>query len=127
MATFLLFNNGMQMPDNQHAEHLTMVEAIDKAAESSLVKWVNKLVVPLLLTIVAFFGARSLSEIQTKQDKTDASLTAIAASAVSTQTDVRLLGARLDYSVVAQIQQMDRRIEKNEAEIRELSRKELQK
>ncbi len=87
---------------------------IEKATESTFAKFTARLLTPLLLVLLGYFGNRQLNQIeQTQQEQTDKQQTQ--GEKISTiASDVRVLSARIDYSVVSQVDQLSRRVEQLE-------------
>lgn len=67
----------------------------------------TNLAIPLLLAIIGFFGIRSLDAIETAQASQGEKLEAV-------RTDVKVLNARIESSVLEQIKQLQSRVERLE-------------
>jgi hypothetical protein len=90
--------------------HDTRLEA---AAESTIAKFLSRYLTPLLLSAVAWFGIRALEDIQSAQKAQGDEIAAVNAK-------LSLLDAKVDYSVLQQVQDLRRRVELLEAQNRVL-------
>lgn len=78
---------------------------IEQAAESSLAKLVGRLATPVMLGVAAWFLS-GISETQAEQGRDIASI----------KSDVRDIGTRMDVQVLAQLQDLRKRLEIVEAQ-----------
>lgn len=90
------------------------------AVESTAAKALNRIFVPILLSLIAFLGAVSFNDIRATLKEQ-----ALADQQQSTQiqqvrAEVQLLNAKVDYSVLQQMGALDRRVQLLEEQSRVL-------
>lgn len=83
---------------------------LQQATESTLAKVLSRYLTPLLLSIIAWFGIQALQDIKAGQAKQSALYESQSAKLEQVRTDVQLLNAKVDYSVLQQINALDRRV-----------------
>ncbi len=87
---------------------------IEKATESTFAKFSARLLTPLLLVLLGFFGSRQLNQIEETQKAQSIKLETTNQNVNTVAADVRVLSARVEYSVVSQVEQLSRRVEQLE-------------
>lgn len=96
---------------------------MDDAVGNTLSRFVGRYLVPVMLTVVAWFGVRSLNSIEENQVTLQKNMEAQAVRVQQVSSDLQLLNAKVDFSVLQQITVNSRRLDLLEAQGRVMREK----
>lgn len=88
---------------------------LERMVESTGAKAFTRFVVPLMLAMIGWFCLDTLGGIRKTQDSQGETIRKQGESLAEVSTGLQVLNAKIDYSVIHQLQQMDRRITQLEA------------
>ncbi len=77
---------------------------LQAATESTLAKAVGRFLTPLLLAVIAWLGNNNFIEFRETQKQQGAQIQEV-------RSDLKLLNAKVDYSVLQQLATLDRRVQ----------------
>lgn len=84
---------------------------LQTATESTLAKAVGRFVTPLLLGLVAYLGNQALNDIRNTQREQFVASQGQGEQIADARTELKLLNAKVDYSVLQQMTALDRRVQ----------------
>lgn len=93
---------------------------IEQATESTFAKFLARFLTPILLSVVAWFGVGKLSDIQSAQSIQAIQQQQQALQIQGVSSEVKLLNAKVEFSILQQITENRRRIELLESQGRVL-------
>jgi hypothetical protein len=87
---------------------------LEKAAESTVTRFLLQAATPVLLGLVAFLGQRQLNSIERKQDEQATRQEEQSKSTATIASDVRDLNTRFDLMAVRKLDELEKRMERVE-------------
>lgn len=91
--------------------------------ESTWAKFFSRLLLPVLLAIIGFFLVRTLNEVVANQEAQQQKQHEQGKDIMQMKSDIRVIGTRLDESVIRQIGDNREKIDDHEKRINALERK----
>lgn len=83
---------------------------LQAATDSTLAKAMARFVMPALVALIAYFSNDAFNDIRANQEKQAVSDQQQSLQIAEVRSDVRLLNAKVDFSVLQQIENLERRI-----------------
>ncbi len=83
---------------------------LQAATESTLAKAVGRFITPSLLLVIAWVAKQDITEIKERQKDQSAVAQQQSIQILETRSDMKLLNAKVDYSVLQQMDNMNSRI-----------------
>lgn len=88
---------------------------IERAVESNTAKLITRFGVPVLIAILGGIGGRMLNDIRDSQLRQADKQELQAQEMATVKQDLKVLNAKLDYGVIAQMSELQRRVQRLEA------------